>query len=366
MSDGAVATRMTHKVKYTLAELVEGLDVEIQGDANCVISGVSPIQHATSDSVTFLNTFLTKKYRQFLSLTKAGAVILSAEDAAECPVNAIISRNPYLTYAKVAERFLPTKDTSTGVHPTVVIAKDAQIDPTASIGPYCTIGRRVIIGPDVVIGSGCVIGDDVTIAAGTRLDNHVVIYFKASIGKRTYIASGVVIGSDGFGFANAQGVWHKVPQLGSVIIGDDVEIGANTTVDRGALDDTIISNGVKLDNQIQVGHNVKIGEHTIIAGCVAIAGSAEIGKYCMVGGGSLINGHISICDKVVILGNSGVEKSITEPGMYSSGVVGIVPAQTFRRNNARFHRLDALSERIKTLEAELKALTERLQNENGN
>ncbi len=203
------------------------------------------------------------------------------------------------------------------------------------------------------------IGDHVEIGEETQLDARVTIYHKVKIGKRTRIASGAVIGSDGFGFAKQKGVWHKVPQLGSVIIGDDVDIGANTTIDRGAVENTKIANGVKLDNLIQVGHNVMIGENTIIAGCVAIAGSTVIGKNCMIGGATCFAGHITICDNVMITGMTAVTKSIREPGIYSSGIVGAVSNLEFRKNNARFHRLEHLMQRVKNLESALKDLTKR-------
>ena len=354
-----MTNNLANKSEYTLAELVEGLDVTIKGNPDCLIRGVCPIEKAQPDRITFLNTFLTKRYRQYLPETTAGAVILTKDDADVCPVNAVICANPYFTYAKIAGRFRDQPTVTPGVHATAVLHEGAQVDPTASVGAYAVIGRHAKIGAHAVIGSHSVVGDNVTIGDESILDAHVIIYIGVKIGKRAHIASGVVIGADGFGYANHQGQWFNVPQLGSVDIGDDVDIGANTTIDRGALEDTVIGNGVKLDNQIQIGHNVKIGAHTIIAGCVGIAGSAEIGKYCMIGGGSLINGHITICDKVVIAGSTGVEKSIAEPGMYSSGVVGVVPFKEFMRSNARFHRLDAMADRIKALESTLKEMSER-------
>ncbi len=345
-----VKSTVLKKSEYTLAELVEGLDVTIKGNPDCLIRGVCSIESAQPDRITFINTFLTKRYRQALPTTQAGAVILTKDDVDDCPVNAVISSNPYLTYAQVAERFRDQVTHVPGIHPTAVVEEGAYIDPTASIGAYTVIGRNAKIGAHAVLGSHCVVGANVSIGDESHLDARVTIYQGVIIGKRARIASGVVIGSEGFGYANHQGQWFNVPQLGSVEIGDDVDIGANTTIDRGALENTIIGNGVKLDNQIQIGHNVKIGAHTIIAGCVGIAGSAEIGRYCMIGGGSLINGHIVICDKAVIAGGTGVDKSITEPGMYASGVIGAMPFKEFRRQNARFHRLEAMAERIKALE----------------
>lgn len=345
-----VARMLAKKSEYTLAELTDGLDVTIKGNPDCVIRGVCTIDKAQPDRITFLNTFLTKRYRQYLPDTKAGAVILSKNDAEDCPVNAVISNNPYLTYAQIAGRFSNQAPFIPGIHATAVLQEGAQVDPSACIGPYAVIGRDAKIGARVVIGPHSVIGDGATIDDDSLLDAHVTIYHHVTIGKRVRIASGARLGGDGFGFANHQGQWFNVPQLGGLEVGDDVQIGTNATIDRGALESTVIGNGVKLDGQVQVGHNVKIGAHTIIAGSVGIAGSAEIGKYCMIGGGSLINGHITICDKTVVAGSTGVEKSITEPGMYASGIIGALPFKEFTRRNARIHRLEAMADRIKALE----------------
>jgi UDP-3-O-[3-hydroxymyristoyl] glucosamine N-acyltransferase len=345
------------QLMYKLSDLIAGLDVTIKGNPDCLISGVSPIQQAAAGHITFLTNAL---YRKHLATTQASAVILHEADATECPINAIISRNPHYTYAKIAAFFAnePIVEV-TEIHPTAVIGKHCQIDPSASIGANTVIGNHVHIAAGAIIGPGCTIADGVEIGEDTQLDAQVRIYHKVKIGKRTRITSGAVIGSDGFGFANQKGVWHKVPQLGSVIIGDDVDIGANTTIDRGAVEDTIIENGVKLDNLIQVGHNVRIGANTIIAGCVAIAGSTLIGKNCMIGGQTSFAGHISICDNAMITGMSAVSKSITAPGIYSSGIVGVVPNKEFKKNNARFHRLGNLIERVKILESSFKDLIAR-------
>jgi UDP-3-O-[3-hydroxymyristoyl] glucosamine N-acyltransferase len=342
--------------QYKLEELIKGLDVTIKGDPNCLISGVSPIQQSQPGHITFL---INSLYRKHLPTTLASAVILNEKDALACKTNAVISANPYFTYAKIAAFFKEQSVISTDIHSTVVIGADCHIDPSAVIGPNCVLGNRVKIAANVIIGASCSIADNVVIDEGSHLSANVTIYHNVKIGKRTHIASGAVIGSDGFGFANQKGVWHKVPQLGGVTVGDDVDIGANTTIDRGAVESTVIENGVKLDNLIQVGHNVRIGAHTIIAGCVAIAGSTVIGKNCMVGGATCFAGHITICDNVMITGMTAVTKSIREPGIYSSGIVGAVPNQEFRKNNARFHRLDNLMQRVKTLESALKELTER-------
>lgn len=341
-------------MQYKLSELVNGLDATIKGDPNCLISGVCPIEQSQPGRITFLTNTL---YRKHLATTQASAVVVTAEDAAHCPANAVISRNPYYVYAKIAAHFEEQPTLVSGVHATAVIGTGCQIAPSAMIGAHCVIGNHVTIGADAIIGPGCIIGDSSEIGDASRLDAGVTLYHKVKVGKRARLMSGVVIGSDGFGFANQKGAWHKVPQLGGVTIGDDVDIGSNTTIDRGAVENTVIEDGVKLDNLIQVGHNVRIGANTIIAGCVAIAGSTVIGKHCMIGGATCFAGHITICDQAMITGMTAVTKSIPEPGIYSSGIVGAVSNHEFRKNNARFHRLEHLMQRVKTLESALKDLT---------
>ena len=344
------------KAQYTLAELATGLDITIRGDSNCIIHGVNTIQQAQPGQITFLVNPLYKKY---LATTKASAVILAIGEADACPVNVLVTRDPYYAYAKIATFFDSRPKAEAGIHPSAVIGHDCQIDPTASIGPHCTVANGVTIAARVSIGPGCSIGEGVEIGEDTRLDANVTLYHYVKIGKRVILTSGTVVGSDGFGIAKHQGVWHKVPQLGRVIIEDDVEIGANCTIDRGAIEDTVIERGVKLDNLIQVGHNVRVGENTAIAGCVGIAGSATIGKNCLIGGGSGIGGHITIADNVAITGMTAVSKSIRDPGVYSSGVGGLVTNLEWRKNSARFHRLDNLIQRVKTLETALQELIER-------
>jgi len=342
--------------QFTLAELVKDLDVTIKGNPDFIITGVCPIEKAKPGCITFLTNSL---YRKHLATTAAGAVILSEKDVVEAPINMIVTRNPHYVYAKIAEFFDDKPKTAAGIHPTAVIGEGADIDSSASIGPYSVIGAHVKIGAQAVVGAQCVVGDFSELGEGCQLDARVTVYHNVRIGKRSRITSGAVIGSDGFGWANQKGTWHKVPQLGGVEIGDDVDVGANTTIDRGAVEDTVIENGVKLDNLIQVAHNVRIGANTVVAGCVGIAGSATIGKNCMIGGASNINGHIKIADNVMITGMTAVTRSIQEPGLYSSGILGAVPNEEFRRNNARFHRLGNLMQRVKDLESAFKALTER-------
>lgn len=346
----------TKQPKYKLADLIQGLEVSIQGDPDCIITGVSPLHQAQPGHIAFLTNSL---YRKYLATTQASAVILSDVDATACPVNAVVSSNPYYIYAKIAAFFSDERTSLHGVHPTAIVGEGSQIAASAQIAAYCVLGRNAKIANNVIIHAGCKIGDEVQIGEDSVLCMNVVIHDHVSIGKRSRIASNAVIGGDGFGFANEHGRWHKVPQLGTVEIGDDVDIGANTTIDRGAVDNTVIEDGVKLDNQVQVAHNVRIGANTIIAGCVAIAGSTVIGKNCMVGGASCFAGHITVCDNTMITGMTAVTKSIRESGIYSSGIVGAVPNKEFRKNNARFHRLENLMQRVKTLESTIKDLTER-------
>ncbi len=339
-------------VSYKLAELVKNLpselEISIKGDANCIIKGVTTINESQPEHISFLVNPLYKKY---LATTKSAAVILLAEDAGECPVNAVITRNPYYTYAKIAAFFDPKSKPRFGIHPSVAVGNNCEIDLTASIAANCVLGDGVKIGAGVVLGPGCVIGEYSTIDDNSCLDARVTVYDRMIIGKRVQISSGTVIGSDGFGIAKHKGSWHKVPQLGRVVIEDDVEIGANCSIDRGAIDDTIIARGAKLDNLIQVGHNVRIGENTAIAGCVGISGSTVIGKNCLIAGGVGIVGHLTITDDVVVTGATVVSKSIREPGIYSSGVGGLMTNAEWRKNSARLNRLEHLMQRVKTLES---------------
>jgi len=339
--------------KFKLCELVRDLEVEIQGDENCVIEGVTTLEDGKSGHLTFLNN---PKYKKYLSDTTAAAVVLTRKEAEDCPVTAVICRDPYFTYAKMASYFLPELEREEGVHPSASVHSSAQVDKTASIAPQAVISKNACIGAHVVIGGGCFIGEGVVIGDHTVLHANVTLYHDVKIGKHVIISSGTVIGADGFGIAKHAGVWHKVPQLGTVIIEDDVEIGANCAIDRGAIGDTIIAKGVKLDNLIQVGHNVQIGAYTAIAGCVGIAGSATIGKNCLIGGGAGIAGHIEIGDDIMITGMTAVTKSLRNPGIYSSGVGGVVTNKEWQKTSARLHRLNSLTEKVKKLEQLIKEM----------
>jgi UDP-3-O-[3-hydroxymyristoyl] glucosamine N-acyltransferase len=312
---------------------------------------VATLEHADSQSLTFL---ANPRYRRFLSQTKAGAVVLDAKFAAECPVPALISKNPYATYARIAALLHPAPTAVAGKHPSAIVDSSAVIDPSAAIGALAVVGARVRIGARCSVGPGCVVLDDVTIGADTRLVANVTLCNSVVVGERCLMHPGVVIGADGFGLAPADGEWLKVPQVGGVRLGNDVEVGANTTIDRGAIDDTLIEDGVKLDNQIQIGHNVRIGAHTAIAGCCGVSGSTSIGQRCMIGGMVGIAGHLTICDDVVVTGRSFVNSSIRKPGYYSGGIT-VDESSRFRKNAARFHRLDELARQVRRLAGEADA-----------
>lgn len=323
-----------------LSELVSELGGELLGDSGVDITAVGAMESATAAQITFL---ANPKYRARLAQSTAGAVILGEADRDATDRPRIITRNPYAYYARVAQKFSPPREYSPGVHPSAVVHAGARIAATASVAEFVSIGEHAVIGEHVRIGPGCHIGAGAEIGEGTRLAARVTVYEACRIGARGIIHSGVVIGADGFGFAPEGGAWLKIPQTGRVLIGDDVEIGANTTIDRGALDDTVIGNGVKLDNQIQVGHNVVIGDHCVMAGCVGIAGSARIGKGCMVGGGAIILGHLEVAERCTISAMTLITKSITEPGTYTSAMP-FMKHEDWLKNAAQLRKLDSIAQ----------------------
>ncbi|MCL6408234.1 UDP-3-O-(3-hydroxymyristoyl)glucosamine N-acyltransferase, partial [Dickeya dadantii] len=270
-------------------------------------------------------------------------------DLPYCQVAALVVKNPYLTYAHMAQLLDTTPQPATDIAPSAVIASDATLGQQVSIGANAVIESGAQLGDGVVIGPGCFVGKNARIGAGTRLWANVTIYHRVELGEHCLIQSGTVIGSDGFGYANDRGNWVKIPQLGTVRIGDQVEIGASTTIDRGALDDTVIGNGVIIDNQCQIAHNVVIGDNTAVAGGVIMAGSLKIGRYCMIGGASVINGHMEICDKVTVTGMGMVMRPITEPGVYSSGIP-LQPNKVWRKTAALVMNIDEISKRLKAVE----------------
>lgn len=333
----------------TLQQLAREIGCELHGDSHCLITGVGTLQNAGVGQLSFL---ANAKYRSYLKATQASAVILRPQDLELCPANALVSSNPYLAYAKAARLLNPEQLPAAGVHPSAVIEAGCDIDPSAAIGAHCYVGAGSRLGPGVVLGAGCVLERDVTIGANSRLAARVTVCHGVRIGAAVLIHPGVVIGGDGFGIASDAGCWFKVPQLGGVVIGDDVEIGANTTIDRGALEDTVIEEGAKLDNQIQVAHNVRIGAHTAIAGCAAIAGSTTIGKRCQIGGAVGIVGHLTIADDVHVTAMSLVTGNINNAGVYSSGIP-VEPRTEWTRNAARIRQLNEIAQRLRALEKQL-------------
>lgn len=320
----------------TLGELAVRFGLGLRGDPDARVTHVATLEGATQDAVTFL---ANPRYKRFLATTRAGAVVLDPKLADECPVGALLAKNPYAAYARIAALLHPAPVAVPGRHPTAVIDSGADIDASASIGANAVIAAGAKLGPRVVVGPGCVIMENVVIGADTRLVANVSVCAGVVIGERCLVHPGAVLGADGFGLAPDRGEWIKVPQVGSVRIGNDVEIGANTTIDRGAIDDTVVGDGVKLDNQIQIAHNVQVGAHTVIAGCTGVSGSTTIGQRCMIGGQVGIAGHLTICDDVVLTGRAFVTSSIHKPGMYSSGLP-VEEASRFRKNAARFYQLD--------------------------
>ena len=330
----------------TLREIVARLGGEAVGRDDAPLTGVATLDSAGPADISFLTN---PRYRAKLATTRAGAVILGRGDRDAASMPRIVSDNPYAYYARTVGLFHPGAAAVPGVHPTAQVHASAEVDPGAEIGPYVVVGAGARVARGAAIGAHAAIGARVAIGAGTRLHPHVTVYDGCSLGARCIVHSGVVIGSDGFGMARDAGRWLKIPQVGAVRIGDDVEIGANTTIDRGALDDTVIEEGVKLDNLIMIAHNVRIGAHTAIAGCTGISGSATVGKRCMIGGAVGIAGHITIGDDVVVTGYSAISHSLPGPGVYSSALP-VEEARTWRRLVARFKRSAQLEARVRRLE----------------
>lgn len=331
----------------SLAEIAEHLDAQLVGDADTLISGIATLQDAKSGQLSFL---ANPVYRKFLSSTQASAVILDAASAADFQGNALILANPYAGYARATALFVSSESQSVAeIHSSAVIASDVLLPKNIRIGANAVIESGAVLGDNVTIGAGTVVGSHAKIGAGSCLYANVSVYHHCIIGKSAVLHSGVVIGGDGFGFAPDAGQWVKIHHLASVVIGDDVELGANTCIDRGALTDTVIGNGVKIDNMVQIAHGVKVGEQTVIAGCTAVAGSTEIGAHCLIGGGVGIVGHIKIADKVTVTAMSLVTKSIKQSGIFSSGTP-IMESGKWRKNAVIFGQLGNMSDRIKALE----------------
>ncbi|WP_369980653.1 UDP-3-O-(3-hydroxymyristoyl)glucosamine N-acyltransferase [Xanthomonas bundabergensis] len=333
---------------YTAHDIAERFGLQLHGDGGVAVHGVATLAHAGAGQLSFL---ANPRYRAQLADSAAAVVVLRADDAEAAPGTALIARDPYVAFAKIAALFDVAPARPPGIHPSASIDPSAQIAASAHIGAFVSIGARSVVGDGCVIGPGSVIGDDCQVGDGCELIARVTLVTRVRLGKRVRIHPGAVLGADGFGLAMDAGHWIKVPQLGGVSIGDDCEIGANACVDRGALEDTTLEEDVRLDNLVQIAHNVHIGAHSAIAGCTGIAGSARIGRYCMLGGAVGVVGHLEICDKVVITGKSVVRNSIHEPGEYSSGTP-LTDNRTWRKNAARFKQLDALARRILSVSKE--------------
>ena len=335
---------------YRLQEIADALGASLRGDPDARVSGMATLQAAGPSQISFL---ANPSYARYLKTSQAGAVIVSPATADQAQTNVLVLDNPYMGYARLSHWFDRSPAAPAGVHPSAVVDPSATISSTASIGPNAVIEAEVVIGEHVIVGAGSVVGARSRIGEGTVLSPRVTLAHDVQLGQRCNVLSGAVIGSPGFGFANEKGQWHRIAQLGGVVLGDDVEVGANTTIDRGALGPTVIGNGVKLDNLIQVAHNVQIGDHTAMAALTAIAGSTSIGKYCVIGGASAIAGHLEVADQVHLTGMSMVTNDISEPGVYSSGLPADKNRQ-WRKNAVRFRQLDGLARRIKELEKKFK------------
>jgi UDP-3-O-[3-hydroxymyristoyl] glucosamine N-acyltransferase len=316
----------------TLGEIAQRLGGRVAGDPATRVRQVGSLEHAQVGEISFLSS---AKFKSRLAATRASAVVLSEEFEGLTALPRIVCEAPYLYFARVSQLFNPLTVQAPGVHPTAVLAEGVQL------------------GTGVSIGAGCVIGRDVAIGEGSCLYPRVVVYERCSIGKRAIIHSGAVIGADGFGLAQDAGAWVKIPQIGRVRIGDDVEIGANTTIDRGAIDDTVIEEGVKLDNQIQIGHNVRVGAHTAMAGCVAVAGSADIGRHCTIGAASVILGHLQLVDGVHVSAGTVISRSVRRPGTYT-GMFPFDDNESWARNTALVRHLAELADKVRALEGKEK------------
>ncbi len=336
------------RVILKLSDIAAQLGGDVLGDGQTEILRVATLASAGTGDIAFLSN---RKYRIQLQMTRAAAVIVAPPFADDFAGPRIVTGDPYAYYARVASLLNPDRTSFSGVHPSV--ASGSPLPASAAVGAHVSIGRDVVLGENVVIHAGCVIGDEVSIGDGSLLYPNVTIYHGCRIGKRAILHSGAVIGGDGFGFAPEGRQWLKIPQLGGVRIADDVEIGANSTVDRGALDDTVIGEGCKIDNLVQIGHNCNIGPHSVLAGCTGIAGSVTLGEHCIVGGAGMISGHVTLAPGTTISGGSLVMKSIAQPGLYTS----VFPLDThdeWVRNAAHIRRLSHLAERVSNIEKLLK------------
>ncbi|MGB2080003.1 MAG: UDP-3-O-(3-hydroxymyristoyl)glucosamine N-acyltransferase [Vibrio sp.] len=335
--------------KLTLAEIAALTHGTLHGDGQVTVTSVSAMDKACEGQVTFLTN---TKYRKHLPDCQASVVLIKEAELELCSTNAIVVEDPYVAFAYVAQALDTTPAPAENIASTAVIAPDVQIGEGVSIGHHAVIESGVVLGDNVCIGAGCFIGQNAKLGANTRIWANVSIYHEVELGESCLVQANTVIGADGFGYANQKGEWIKIPQLGSVKIGNRVEIGSCTTIDRGAIEDTVIEDNVIIDNHLQIAHNVHIGYGSALAGCTTVAGSVTIGKYCIIGGASVLNGHITIADGVTITGMGMVMRSISEKGIYSSGI----PLQTnkeWRKTATRVMKIDEMNKRLKALEKQI-------------
>ncbi|MEZ5556744.1 UDP-3-O-(3-hydroxymyristoyl)glucosamine N-acyltransferase [Haliea sp.] len=330
----------------TLGELAAFLGAELRGDPSLSVTGIAPLGRASASQLSFL---ASARYLGQLQQTRAAAVILRPDQAERCPVACLLADNPYLAFARATALFVDETPAEAGVHPSATVSAQARLAPGVSVGANVVIDAGADIGPNVVLGANCVIGERCRIGAGTRLHASVVLYRDVTIGEHCTLHANAVLGADGFGFAPSPEGWQKIHQLGGVRIGNRVEIGACTTIDRGALEDTVVEDGAIIDNLVQIAHNCHIGKNTAIAGCTGLAGSTIIGANCTLAGGVGVVGHVEICDNVHITGMTMVTKSITEPGSYSSGTP-MASTRDWKRSAVRFAQLDSIQKRLAGLE----------------
>lgn len=339
---------MSGIIEYSLAQLAGLLEVDRDGDPDICLSGMATLGNAGPGQLSFYNN---PRYHQDLKTTRAGAVILAPEHAHEAPCAVLLSAQPYVTYAHATRLYVPEKSSAGGIHPSAVIDPGSRIGQGVTIGPCSIVEANVEIADNVCIGAHCQLGQGVSIGSGSRLEASVTLYPRITLGRSVVIHANTVIGSDGFGYAYDGGRHVKIEQLGSVLIGDQVEIGAGCTIDCGALDDTVIGSGVKIDNQVQIAHNVTIGDNTIICGCSAVAGSAKIGANCIIAGAVGIANHVTIVDGVTVTAMTLVNRDIRSKGVYSSGT-GLTETSLWKRNMLRFGELDAMARQLKKISKE--------------
>ncbi len=324
------------RTPQSLASLAERFDLELRGDGDHTVDRVGTLAEGGPNALTFL---ANRSYRDQLAATRAGAVILQESDAEDCPVSCFIAPDPYLAYARIADGFDFRPKSPPGVHDSAQVHPEATLGSDVAIGPCAVIGAGTHVGDGVEVGPGCVVAEDVTLGAGSRLVANVTIGYGATLGRRVLVHPGAVVGADGFGIARGPEGWEKVPQLGSVQVGDDCEIGANTCIDRGAIGDTVLEADVRLDNHVQIGHNCRVGAHTAMAAYVGISGSTEIGRNCLFAGRSGAHGHIQIADGVVVSALTMVKKSITEPGTTWAGAIPAQPIREWQKTLGELKRL---------------------------